>query len=512
MKLEALNDEELRAFLDGQGTHFLRGVFTNVNSLRDKLRGFRPNKADKTILINTCFNLIKRDKNQQLIKILTDRFNDYVKEINGNIEEMVNDGFPRDVAFAIKVEESFDPNFRKVFYKLEEISEEEQNRTDELIGLIKLINIKTFRGVEEKADSELEGKVEFIEKENKELSDAIKELDKNETKQDKAISELDAKIERAKKELLLSIDAKATEEQLNQSVEGVLNKLKAELSGLSKSEEIVSLQEGIKALNERIDSLPDAQKGKMYKYDHIKATSFDSMEDCEYLSDDIGDVIENLVGEDALDVFREYIIETLFGNKPIVTTSKKSDLVADIYASVLTGGEYFSIDIGEDYSLNKLEETIDYVVGEKTNAVVLIKGLLNVHNHRPLLNYLADQPFTHKFILDYHYEKETKFMPQESLDEFYFLLGDIKNGKIEYRYTHVLSKRKTITNGSYEKALSQIGISLGNTELYNVKFYGLLSYSIIPFVANHDDLDKSEVVNRILDFEIRKKCEAILND
>lgn len=103
-------------------------------------------------------------------------------------------------------------------------------------------------------------------------------------------------------------------------------------------------------------------------------------------------------------------------------------------------------------------------------------------------------------------------MPLESLDDFYFLLGDLKNGQIEYRYTHVFSERKTITNNGYEKTLSQIGVSLKSTELYNVKFYGLLAYSLIPFIANHNDMDKSEVINQILDFSIRKKCEAILND
>ena len=61
MRLEDLNDEELRVFLEGQSVQFLRDLFTNVNSLRDKLKGFRPNKADKTILVNTCFNLIKRE-------------------------------------------------------------------------------------------------------------------------------------------------------------------------------------------------------------------------------------------------------------------------------------------------------------------------------------------------------------------------------------------------------------------------------------------------------------------
>ena len=512
MRLEDLNDEELRVFLEGQSVQFLRDLFTNVNSLRDKLKGFRPNKADKTILVNTCFNLIKREKNQKLIQILTNRYKDYVKEINETIEKMENDGYPHDAAFAIMVEASFNPSFRKVFYKLEDISEDVQKRTDELIELIAIIDIRASKQIDKKTNPELEGRIELLEKENSDVSKTIKELDKTNVKQDKAVSDLDIKIDQIKRELILSIDTKATVEQLNQRIDGVLNKLKTELKDLSKSEEIVSLKEEIKELREKLNSLPQVKRAEIYKFEHIKAPNFDSMEDCEYLADDIGDVIEHLVDSDSLDVFREYIVETLYGNKPIVTTSKLSDLVADIYASVLTGGEYFSIDIGEDYSLNKLEDTIDSIVGEKTNVIVLIKGLLNIHNHRTLMNYLSSHSFTHKFIFDIHYEKETRFMPLESLDDFYFLLGDLKNGQIEYRYTHVFSERKTITNNGYEKTLSQIGVSLKSTELYNVKFYGLLAYSLIPFIANHNDMDKSEVINQILDFSIRKKCEAILND
>lgn len=513
MRLEDLNDEELRIFLDGQNVQLLRDVFTNINSLRDKLRGFRPNKAGKTILVNTCFNLIRREKNQKLIQILTDQYRKYVKEVNKVIiEKMENDGYPHDIAFAIVIEKSFNPFFRKVFYKLEEIPEEVQKRTDELIELVSIVNIIASQQIDNKTNPELERRIDTLKKENDDFSKIIKEIDKTNDKQDKALSQLGCKIEQIKKELLVDIDSKANANQLNQRIDGILSKLKTELKDLSKSEEIVLLKEEIKELKEKINSFPHVQKDDTYKMEHIKAVDFDQMQDCEYLSDDIGDVIEDLVNNDALDVFREYIIETLYGNKPIVTTSKLSDLVADIYASILTGGEYFSIDICEDYSLNKLEDTIDLAIGGKTNTVILIKGLLNIYNHRTLMNYLSNHPFTHKFIFDIHYEKETRFMASEFLDDFYFLLGDLKNGQIKYRYTHIFSERKTITNSGYEKILSQIGVSLNNTELYNVKFYGLLAYSLIPFIANHNDMDKSEVVNQILDFTIRKKCEAILND
>ena len=512
MRLEELNNEELRTFLDGQSIQFLRDIFTNIDSLRDKLKGFRPNKADKTILVNTCFNLIRREKNQKLIQILTNRYGDYVKEVNESVEKMEKEGYPHDAAFAIMVEASFNSSFRNVFYKLENIPEEVQKRTEELIELISIIDIRASKQTNKKSNSELEGRIESLENENNELYGKIEEFDKISAKQNKVVLDLENRIENTKKELLSSINNRVTDEHLNRRIEGVLNKLKTDLKDISKNDEIVALKEEIKMLKDRIDSLPQTQKEEIYKYEHIKAKSFDSMEDCEYLSGDIGDVIENIVNRDSLDALREFIIETLYGNKPIVTTSKMSDLVADIYASILTGGEYFSINISEDYSLNKLQDTIEYITNQSTNLVVLIKGLINVHNHRALVSYLSAHPFTHKFVFDIHYEKEARFMPSESLDDFYFLFGNLKEGKIEYRYTHVFSERKSITNNSFEKTLSQIGVNLESTELYNIKYYGVLAFSLIPFIANQRDVDKSEIVNQILDFAIRKKCEACLND
>ena len=60
--------------------------------------------------------------------------------------------------------------------------------------------------------------------------------------------------------------------------------------------------------------------------------------------------------------------------------------------------------------------------------------------------------------------------------------------------------------------LNALDINLDNKEIMNVKYYGLLSYSLIPFKSIHDSVDSEELVNNIMNQSIRSKCEAVIHD
>lgn len=511
MNIIELNDEELRVFLEGQSVAFLRDIFTNINSLRDKLKGFRPNKAPLDVLVQTSFKLIKREKNVKLIEILARHYNDYIKDINETIKILEKDGYPHYAAMATMVNKSFNDDFRKVYYKLEEISEEEQKKIDEMIVLMDVIEIYSLHAVNKEHKEDFE-KIETLDEHISDFKDELKDSNKSVSDLDNKISNLATRIESIKKELLSSIESKADNNLLNQRIESLLTKLKADLKDLSKNDEVIALKKEIEALNKRIDSIPITQKESLYKFEHITNDEFDEMDDCEYLNEDIGDVLEDLISQDKLDVLREHIIETVYGRKPIITTTKNIDIVCDIYASILTGGEYYSIAIGEEYSLEKLIVTIEKISTEKTNLVLAIKGFINIHDYRNLLGYLFKHPFTHIFIFDMHYIAEARFMAPEILNEFYFFFADLSNKQIKYKYSHVFANRKTVSNSAYEKTLSQIGVSLDDTSLYNVKFYGQLAYSIIPFISANTGIQLGEVINQIIDPDTRRKCEIILDD
>lgn len=106
------------------------------------------------------------------------------------------------------------------------------------------------------------------------------------------------------------------------------------------------------------------------------------------------------------------------------------------------------------------------------------------------------------------------FMPPEVIDEFNFFFGKLKNQYIEYKfsYDYVNEKRKPLTNGTFTHYIKAIGSQISDFNLMNVKYGGLLAYSIIPFISLHDDVETEELINKILDDKIRKECEAVLDE
>lgn len=512
MKLEMLSSEDLRLFLNGLPVELLRDIYTNIKPLREKLKGFsgNPKKATKIILVNQSFQLVKNEKNRLLIKILSDRYNDYIEHMNGVVASLEEQGYSHDLAYAIAVKDIFNSEFRKVFYKLEDIPVEKQTKINELIDLITLVDLRANGLIAKNVNPDVDKKIDSLEKEQESLKDLTKDLNKADEALNKKLEAFDAKIEKLKQELLTAANEKVSPNELNNRIDSFLSKIKSELQKASKAEETAELKNEIKELKTKIEALPQVKTAELYEYEHFKAGDFSPMDD--YLEENILDVIGKMGTPASLNVLSEYLIETIYGNRPIITTTKMIDIAADIYASIMTGGEYFSISIGEDYSHSKLIKTIEEITKEKENSVIAIKGLINRFDYRNIVNYLSLCPFTQKFLFDVHYEKEIKYMAPEMLDEFYFLLGNFPNKQIEYRYTYVFDNRKPIKNGDFEKALQQLSVELDNKELFNVKYYGLLSYSIIPFIALQRGLEKEEIVNLILDGSIRKKCEATLND
>lgn len=511
MNITELSDEELKVFLKGQPIALLRNVFTNFNSLKNKIRGFRPNKAPLDVLVQTSFNIIRREKNANLIEVLERQYDGFVEDIDAEIERLQDKGYPYYAAKAIVINKRCSNEFREIYYKLEGITAEDQRKLNDTIDLLNVIRIYSSNEFndEHKKDFEkiesLDESISILEKEFKNNTKLIDDLNNK-------VSSLEVRLELNKKELAADIALKTDSKQFDKKINEVISKIKADLKDLSKNGEVIALRKEIEILNNKTDSFCSTKNGNLYHYDCISAGEFSKMDDCEYLKENIGDVLEELVPQEQLDVLEEHIIETLYGNKPIITTTKNIDIVSDIYASILTGGEYYSVNIGEEYSLDKLISTIEKIAFDKVNLVVALKGFINIYDYRNLLGYLSKQPFTHKFIFDIHYLAEARFMASETLDEFYFFFAKLNNKQIKYKFTHVLNKRDPIVNSAFEKTLSQLGVSLDNANLYNVKFYGQLAYSIIPFVSANVGVESSEMVNRIIDPDIRRKCEVILDD
>ena len=214
------------------------------------------------------------------------------------------------------------------------------------------------------------------------------------------------------------------------------------------------------------------------------------------------------------DVLREYLIEVIFSTKPIIVSDKNSELLANIISSAITGGNYFEILAKDNCNLEQLITEINGLKCISNNKVILLKNIINVQNYQCLLDYIKTRPYNEKFIFVVSYDREIQFLAPEVLDFFNFFVGKFKSTKISYKYAYSFEKekRQAITNGEFERILNTLGINLDNKEIMNVKYYGILSYSLIPFKSIHDAIDTKELVDSIMNQSIRSKCEAVIHD
>ena len=146
--------------------------------------------------------------------------------------------------------------------------------------------------------------------------------------------------------------------------------------------------------------------------------------------------------------------------------------------------------------------------------MIVLKNIINVQNFQKILDYIKTRPYNEKFLFVISYDREIQFLLPEILDYFNFFIGKFNSTKISYKYAYSFKNdnRQAIKNKEFEKILNSLDISLENKEIMNIEYYGLLSYSIIPFKSIHDSIDVEDLINKIMNQNIRLKCEAILHD
>lgn len=517
MNLLELSEEELRVFFeDGIPFNFLRDIYINNNKLAQKLKGFRPNKATKQVLVNTSYSLIKLQKDIGLIGILTKFYNDYNQDLLNNKAKLIEKGYTDSMAYAKAINDGLNKQFMPIYFKLEHISNDEQN---EILSNISLLN--TIDSISTEITTTTIS--DFSEKNNKIINDLKKDnessldtlrrnvtkLQEQDVKANKEVSDIKKQINDLKNS---NIQEKVVEDKLNQLSKKINKDVDEKISGVVKSDAIKSLQSQIDLLQKQIENLKSKNDNKGYKITKVGNEEYEIFDD--YLHETIGDIIEKIASGNKFDVLREYLKEILFSKKPIITSEKNSLFLADILSSIITGGNYYIIDLNGEYDELGLLESINNCEFINENKVFLIRNKINTSDYRNLLNYIKERPYNEKYIFEISYDKEIQFLPPEIINDFNFFIGNFDNRSIDYKclYSFENENRKSITNSEYDKIIDELNIDLDNRELMNVKFYGLLSFSHIPFKAIHDDEEKNELVDKIMNQQVRLRCEVILDD
>lgn len=505
MNLLELNDEELKSFLEvGVPEKLLRDIYVNFPKISQKLKGFRPKTAPKKFLVNTSFSIIKSKKDAKLIEILTDYYNDNDKEIKDSQKKYEKDGYSQLIALALSIKESTNEEFRPIYFKLEHFDATTQRSITEIINMLNLIEMISSTIVKDLLHENLDNLIENFDSKLKIVNEEIVKL-KNCLRE---YSDLYESFKEKSNKKITDIDEKLG---ITLQHEREITIKKVEQLQLVQNDVAIKMQNQIDFLKQQLEKL-NANKPKGFSIKVIENKNYEVFD--EHLLENIGDIIENVVKNNEFNILREYLVEIIFSKKPIIVAEKNVNLLVNLISSTITGGNYYEVILEDSCSMEQLVVELEQLKSVANNKVVVIRDFRSNSNPQQMWEYIKVRPFNEKYIFCITYEREIQFMPPEILNRFNFFIGKFESTKVAYKYAYSFENenRKKIINGDYEKILSSLDIEIDNKDIINVNYYGLLSYSHIPFKSIHDSIDIDELINKIMIPSIRSKCEAIIHD
>lgn len=516
MNLLELNDNELKLFLEyGIPLNFLRYIYANTPK---KLNGFRPNKASQQILVNVSYNLIKNKKDVDLIGILTKYYNDNNSKIKEVQKKYETQGYSESIAMAMSIEESTKEIFRPIYFKLEHFDEDMQKKINENINMLTLIKTISSDIARNSLKKELDNLNKTFESQLKLINDNVEKLKKQISEYKVSNDKLKDDLKETKKTIsnINNEDLRYSIEKVNEKYDVAIKKekesIEKKIEHLFENDVVTRLQDQIDFLKQYIEKSNHQNSQKTFSINIFRNQEYEEFD--EYLPENIGDIIENITKNSEFDALREYLVEIIYSKKPIIVSEKNYKLLSNIISSTITGGNYYEIVVEDNCDFGQLVSEVDDLKSTSNNKVVVFKNIINFQNYQRLLDYIKTRPFNEKFLFVIYYDKEIKFLAPEILDDFNFFIGNFNSTKILYKYAYSFENdnRQAITNGEFDNTLNSLELSLGNNEIMNVNYYGLLIYSIIPFKSIHDSIDIEDLINKIMNQTIRSKCEAILHD
>ena len=390
MNLLELNDDELKSFLQcGIPLNILRNIYVKTPKLAQKLKGFRPNKAAQQVLVNTSYTLIRNQKDVKLIEILTKYYNDYNLEIKAIQKKYEEQGYSESIAMAMSIKESTNEIFRPIYFKLEHFDEVMQKKINENINMITLIKTISSNTIRDSLKNELDN--DDIEKLKKQISEyyvaneSLKD-DLRETKQ--AINNINNE------------DLRRSIEEVNKKFDVTIKKEREEIEkkieSLVQNDIVMKLQDQIDFLKQNIEKSNNQNSQRTFSINIFENQEYEEFD--EYLSENIGDIIENIAKNSEFDALREYLVEIIYSKKPIIVSEKNYELLANIISSIITGGNYYEIIAEDNCDFGQLISEVDNLKRTSNNKVVVFKNIINVQSYQRVLDYIKTRTFNEKFL------------------------------------------------------------------------------------------------------------------
>ena len=508
MKVYELDDANLKIFLESVPEILIRDSFKKSKILKSRLKGFRTEKCDIKRLINISIEVIKKNQAYEYERILNRFFEDHKKEYEESLEKYINDGYPQIYAKAQAIIDKYNEKMRPVFYMLAEFDEQEIKMIEETIQMLSFLDNRYKQ----------DNKISQIEDIKKQYGLIKKEIDESDKRINKKINTFTDTISTIQKDYMHSafdFDSKLEVITKNQSV------LKDELYNIKnnkkENEEYASLKQ-IEVLEKRLLDLQKSLNNycdnnesewnhliyKTYSLSNSKIGVIDN-------SDDLDEVIYDLFGLSGnFKSLRAMVKELLFNQKPIITSRKNSRILSEKMSLIISAGQLYELTITDDDFLKDLEKFILKIDKEAT-SVTLVKGLLTKPSFLEAVDLIERIDSKHKFIFEIGYPSQLRYLPSELLEDFIFFDGYL-NECNEADDAFILDIKMNSTDDSkFKKIIKELDLTLEQS-LYSDNYSGILGYGIIPFLHYNEGIEFDDILSKLTDSDLRRKCQEIVEN
>ena len=482
--------------------------FNNVKRLLD---------SDRTFVMN--FNKFL-DNQLELTQEKTKKFED--------------EGYDHVSAYAKIVEQDFSEQYRALFLKVFGESEED----------IKAIlrSIKESSALEAKIRASVETMLSGPDARIEELMKDVKRLNEENAKLTKAQKEAkeEGKAIRSELEKQFQEEISKRVSAIEQELANLLSPLKKSISGLEKKMSVQGKQqpgtsaEDIKAINDQLEALTNQLKALEEAFSELppstpsateqpKASAFDvitvpgpadiDLSDEEYLGDNIIDVAMERIRRDATDVYRQAMLEYIYQAKPIIAAGKAAVHIVEEISGVLTGRTYHRVRLIErSFDFGDLLGVLGRICSKTEPSVVLIEGILGKGDLNPLITRMRDVVPNARIVLSLPETRFVKFLDPSLFEQCLYFGGEFIEAESSYLYSTTITQKDLKLSDKYLGTKESLGLgSIFSSSLVGTDCSGLVAYCLIPYLIDHDQMVLHDVLARINDDDLRKKCKEALN-
>lgn len=449
-------------------------------------------------------------------------------------KKLEDQGYDHISAYAKVIEQDFNEEYRSLFLKVFGESEEVIKailRSIEESGALEAKIRVTVKSMLPGPDA----RVDALAKEIKRLDEEMAKLTKaqkdaiNERKSIKA--ELEKQFQEEISKRISAMEQELT--SLSSSLKKTISDLEKKVASQGKQQpttpakdikeikdQLETLTNQLKAFEEAFAELPSrtvttSEQPKVSTFDVTiipGPTDFD-LSDEEYLGDNIIDVAMERIRQEAADVYRQALLEYIYQAKPIIAAGKAAIHIVEEISGVLTGGTYHKVKLNErSFDFGDLLDVLGRISPKTEPFVVLIEGILGKGDLNPLIRRMRDVVPNARIVLSLPETRFVKFLDPSLFEQCLYFGGKFIEAESSYLYATTITPKGLKPNEKYLAVKETLGLgSTFSSSMVGTDCSGLAAYCLIPYLIDHEQMILHDVLARINDDNLRKKCKEALN-